>query len=88
MVLIKRPSITQFPLPYTRISRSSPLGKKSRAVALILEFERFMSVNRIRMVDLFEKVDKDKGGTVDAEELREFLQLGKQKQVSLGKGTC
>lgn len=37
-----------------------------------------MSVNRIRLVDLFEKVDKDKGGTVDGEELREFLKLGKE----------
>lgn len=51
----------------------------NRAVALILEFERFMSVNRIRLVDLFEKVDMDKGGTIDAEELREFLKLGQQE---------
>lgn len=38
-----------------------------------------MSVNRIRLIDLFEKVDMDKGGTIDAEELREFLKLGQQE---------
>lgn len=48
-----------------------------RAVALILEFEKFISVNRIRLVDLFETVDKDKGGTIDGDELREFLKLGR-----------
>lgn len=38
-----------------------------------------MSLNRIRLVDLFETVDKDKGGTVDEEELGEFLKLGRQR---------
>ncbi|CAN0071598.1 unnamed protein product, partial [Scytosiphon promiscuus] len=53
--------------------------EESRAVELILEFERFMAINRIRLVDLFEKVDKDKGGTIDEDELREFLKLGRKK---------
>ncbi|CAB1098067.1 unnamed protein product [Ectocarpus sp. CCAP 1310/34] len=52
--------------------------EESRAVELILEFENFISTNRIRLVDLFERVDKDKGGTVDGEELREFLKLGRK----------
>ncbi|CAN0309982.1 unnamed protein product, partial [Ectocarpus sp. 12 AP-2014] len=43
--------------------------EESRAVELILEFENFISTNRIRLVDLFERVDKDKGGTIDGEEL-------------------
>lgn len=43
-----------------------------------MEFERFMAINRIRLVDLFEKVDKDKGGTIDENELREFLMLGRK----------
>ena len=34
-------------------------------------------MNRIRLVDLFETVDKDKGGTIDGDELREFLKLGR-----------
>eukprot|EP00752_Nemacystus_decipiens_P003651 g3365.t1 len=51
--------------------------EESRAVALILEFEKFISVNRIRLVDLFETVDKDKGGTIDGDELREFVKLGR-----------
>ncbi len=51
--------------------------RRNRAVALILEFEQFISVNRIRLVDLFERVDKDKGGTICEGELREFLKLGR-----------
>lgn len=51
---------------------------QNRAVALILEFEQFISVNRIRLVDLFEKVDRDKGGTICEDELREFLKLGRE----------
>lgn len=47
-----------------------------RAVGLILEFERFMSENRIRLVDLLKKVDKDKDGSINEEELRTFLLLG------------
>lgn len=37
-----------------------------------------MSVNHIRLVDLFERVDEDKGGSIDETELRTFLELGKQ----------
>lgn len=68
---------------HTLAYRSAPLPLTSshtpllRAVALILEFEKFISVNHIRLVDLFETVDKDKGGTIDGEELREFLKLGR-----------
>ncbi|CAN0051141.1 unnamed protein product [Pylaiella littoralis] len=53
--------------------------EESRAVELILEFEKFISAHRIRLVDLFEKVDKDKGGTIDEDELREFLLLGRER---------
>ena len=47
-----------------------------RVVGLLLDFERYMFTNRIRFVDLFEKVDRDKSGTIDEAELKRFWRIG------------
>lgn len=50
-----------------------------RVVSLIQEFERYMSANHMRLVDLFKTLDQDGGGTIDEDELKEFLRRTKRQ---------